>query len=229
MLDLVPLTRARRDMANCDRQTQLVHKTLQAKLPKSTTAAVAAASVGRNQKFLHIWVDSRAHAVPPTTDRFDRELRGIAVYAHVYPPFVLRDIIYAVRNSNPKVFVLKVVRAHRLGRPLGTPLAAGVLKIPDQFESVASLPRIGSDLVNIFSIFSEPFSSRRVTMPGPGEYVADATMLSFPGVRHYVVLGARLGTEFAEPGSSQFADWHCRRVAMAREPAKSILPRSQGV
>ena len=55
------------------------------------------------------------------------------VDADADPAGILADVVDAVRHGAAELFDEEVVHPHRLGRTLGSPFAAGVLEVADQF------------------------------------------------------------------------------------------------
>jgi hypothetical protein len=85
VLDLVPLARARGQVADTDAQTAVIGEALQFPLPQPSAGAVAAATVGGDQQFLGLRIHGRAHLEPPGMDRRHREGRRVMVHADADP------------------------------------------------------------------------------------------------------------------------------------------------
>lgn len=73
VLDLVPLTRAGREMVDGDRQGRVVGEPLELELPQAQAPAIAAAGVGRDQELRGVRIEMPALVVPPAANRRDRK------------------------------------------------------------------------------------------------------------------------------------------------------------
>ena len=69
--------------------------------------------------------------VPPTPDRFHRELGRVVIDADT-DPTVLVAVVDPVRNDLAQRFVGKVVDPHQLGLTLWAPLTATIMELTDQ-------------------------------------------------------------------------------------------------
>ena len=85
MLDLVPLARARRKMANLQNQPRSIGKSLKLRLPKTGAVAVAAAAVAGNQQSPRVAVSLPHPPLPPLFDRSNGKRRRVMVDAHGNP------------------------------------------------------------------------------------------------------------------------------------------------
>src|ERR1700739_748065 len=99
MLDLVPLAGAGRQVANRDRQLELVRQFLKLDLPQAQTIAVAAAAVGGDHQALACRMTLLPHRPPPSADRIDREAGGVVVRADADPADIVGDIVHAVGHG----------------------------------------------------------------------------------------------------------------------------------
>src|SRR5499427_7466094 len=88
MLDLVPFARARREMAYRYMQPRLIGEPLQLCLPQPRTGTVAAAPIGRDERFLGPRIHGYPHRAPPPPDRCDGERAGGMALADADPPEV---------------------------------------------------------------------------------------------------------------------------------------------
>ncbi len=85
VLDLVPLARARGQMADTDAPTALIGEALQCPLPQPSAGAGAAAAVRGDQQLLGLRIHRRPHLEPPGPDRRHREGRRVMVHADAAP------------------------------------------------------------------------------------------------------------------------------------------------
>src|SRR5579883_2790098 len=132
MLDLVPLAGSRREVADVDREAELVREPLQFVLPDVRPIAVAAARVGGDEQVSRLGVALAAHLLPPRRDRGDREDRRVVVDADVDEAVVGRNVIDAVGDGLADRVVGEVVHVHHLRFALGLPLASAVSEVADQ-------------------------------------------------------------------------------------------------
>lgn len=98
VLDLVPLVRARREVADPDRDPELVSEPLQLSFPDTGSVPIAAASVGRDEQLARVGIALRTHLLPPCLDGRGREHRGVMVGADVDEAIVGGEVVDAVRN-----------------------------------------------------------------------------------------------------------------------------------
>jgi len=99
VLDLVPFARARWEVAYFHYHACRVRKLLQFHSPQSCAGTVAAATIGRDQQSRGLRVSLAAKLVPPSANRSDRKLCGIATNADRHPCFILTNIVNTVGNS----------------------------------------------------------------------------------------------------------------------------------
>src|SRR5271166_2126060 len=98
MLNLVPLTCARRKMAYFDLKPGFIAEFLQFHFPQSISATVAASAISRDQQAPSYRVTATAQTVPPGPNRLDGELGRVAAHPDTHPGFVMRQIIDPVGN-----------------------------------------------------------------------------------------------------------------------------------
>ena len=132
VLNLVPLARARGQMADTDAQTARIGETLQFPLPQPRAGAVTAAAVGGDQQLLGLRIHRCPHLEPPGPDRRHREGGRVMVHADAHPADVGVQVIDPIRNGLAQCGVDKIVDAD-LGRlALGVPLLPSVFEVADQ-------------------------------------------------------------------------------------------------
>lgn len=131
--DLVPLIRARREMAHRDALSGLIREPLQLAFPQSRPVTIAASGIGGDQQFRSLGIRRLTHAFPPVANAIHRKFCGIMIDAHAHPPLVPPEVIDAMRGDFALFLILEIVRAHRLRLLLLVPLPAPILEIPDQF------------------------------------------------------------------------------------------------
>src|SRR4029079_8068245 len=73
MLNLVPFARSRWEMANGNREIELICQLLKLDLPQAYAVAVAATAVGRYHQTLGFGVALPPHRRPPSADGVDRK------------------------------------------------------------------------------------------------------------------------------------------------------------
>src|SRR6266851_3864349 len=83
MLDLVPFTGGRRQVANSNSQAGLIGQMLHLLLPQPTARAIGATPISHDQQFLTAGIEYAAHALPPASDALDRKLCGLMIDADV--------------------------------------------------------------------------------------------------------------------------------------------------
>src|SRR6266568_599448 len=133
VLDLVPLARARREVADTDRHAELVGDSLELVLPHVRPVAVAAARVGGDEELSRFGVALRADLGPPRLDRGDGKDRRVVVDADADEAVVGGEVIHAVRNRLADRVGREVVDVDQFGLALRIPLAPRVLEVADQF------------------------------------------------------------------------------------------------
>ena len=96
MLHLVPFARARRKMADRQRQARLIGQTLEFQLPQPMAIPVATPTIGGDHKTLGSGIQAATFRTPPAPNRGNRELSGIMVGTHYDVTTVTRQIVDAV-------------------------------------------------------------------------------------------------------------------------------------
>src|ERR1700730_5492316 len=132
MLDLVPFAGAGGQMTDRDGNAEFVGQGLQLAFPEAYPHAVAAATIGGDQKFCRVLVPRAPHRLPPAPNGVDCEARRVFVDANTHPPGIVGDVVDAVGRRPTKFGDDEVVHPHRLGLTLRTLLTAAVLEIADQ-------------------------------------------------------------------------------------------------
>ena len=133
MLNLVPLARAWRKMADPQLEIRFVRQFLERHLPKTGAVAVTPASIGGNQQLCGSREPPVAHRAPPSADAVDGELGRVVVDAHAAPSLMVEDVVHIVGNGLARRLVDEVVNADLFGFATGVPLAPGVLEIASPF------------------------------------------------------------------------------------------------
>src|SRR5581483_6591792 len=134
MLNGIPFTRARRKMANGDRQTRLTGELLQTDLPAAGSHAVAAAAIRGHQQGVGAGIGGGSHVPPPTQNGGGGEIGCVVVDAHVDPPLVLRDIKDTEGNDAAQSLFAKIVGANAAWFSGWLPFSARTLEIPEVFS-----------------------------------------------------------------------------------------------
>lgn len=132
MLNLIPFAGSGRKVADADHQAQFISQMLQRNLPESASAAITAATISGDQQFTRVRVQGVPQLVPPSPNRFDRKLGGIVINSYAHPSKVGRQIVDAVRDRFPQLFIGKVVNAHGLWVSFRTPFPPVVFEVSDQ-------------------------------------------------------------------------------------------------
>jgi len=133
MLDLVPLARARREVADGDRQARLRRKLLKLPLPQARTGSVAASRIRGDQQRRGTGICAAPHRSPPPPDAFDRKGRRVVIDSDAHPAGIPRQVVHPVRNGLPLLRQDEVVHPHALGLALRTPFSPCVFEVADQF------------------------------------------------------------------------------------------------
>ena len=123
MLDLVPLTRARRIVADSNREPDFGGEDLQTELPGAPCVAIAAPAVGADQKAARAAIQAPAVEAPPAPNAFDGELGRLVTDPHVDDGAVAGNIVGAVGHRLPAPEVGKVVDVD-VHRPAARPPGA---------------------------------------------------------------------------------------------------------
>src|SRR4051812_14545280 len=132
MLDLVPLGRAWRIVADLDGHLQLVGELLQFALPQASAHIVGAAAVRRDRQLAHIAIALASDLRDPGADRSDRKLGGVVRDAEADPAGIGGGIVDAVGNDLAFLFILEVVHVDVDRAPLGPVVGAAVPEVTDQ-------------------------------------------------------------------------------------------------
>ena len=140
-------------MADGDGQAGLSSQAGQFGLPCSQPIAVGPAGIGGDQQSGGVGEAPGAHLVPPSSDRFDRELGGVCAVADVDPALVVGDIVDAVRDGLGELVQVRVGEVMHLD-PLGVacrrPLGTAVGVVAQQFLF------LGVDTDNRLAVVDEP-------------------------------------------------------------------------
>src|SRR3984957_16356941 len=132
MLDLVPLARPRREVADTDDQFRFIGEALQLQFPRARTVSVASPSVRSDEELGSIRVRSRSHGLPPLPNRGDGKGWGVGGGTHPPPSLVTSHVVDAVRDCLPQSVLRKIVDQRLLRHPLRLPLVPSILEIADQ-------------------------------------------------------------------------------------------------
>src|SRR5271169_178644 len=127
MLHLVPLARARWEMADRQRQPGLVGQALQLPFPQPQAPAVAATAIGGDQQATRARIQAAALGTPPTADRRNRERARVMVRAHVDEAGVAPQVVDAVGIGTRHFGTGKIMSVDLVCRPLFAPLTPLVL------------------------------------------------------------------------------------------------------
>src|SRR5579863_8040829 len=126
VLDLVPLARARRKVADGDGKTRLVRQHLQFQLPKPQARPVAAPAVRSDQQVLGRRIEAPALIPPPALDGRHGETLGVLIRPQVYESCVAPQVIDAAGERAGNIGPGKVVPLHLDGPLLWQPLLSPV-------------------------------------------------------------------------------------------------------
>src|SRR6266853_5757216 len=99
MLNFIPLARPRREMADRNRQSQLICQALKNDLPQAHAVTTTAASIGCDEQALGVRIDRGAHLLPPAEDCDPRKFGGIVIDPHADPTLVAGQVIDPLRND----------------------------------------------------------------------------------------------------------------------------------
>ena len=132
MFDLVPLARARREVADTDGEVQLIRELLEFHFPELASPPVAATTVRSDEQFFGFRIARFPHLLPPRPNARHGELCRIVVDANRDPAFVLQDVVDAVGDGFSQFFVHEVVDVHFHGTALAFHFPSAILEIPDQ-------------------------------------------------------------------------------------------------
>ena len=104
---------------------------LESFLPGSSLIAIAAASVGQQQKVIGSWEAHLAFGPPPGADGIDGEGRCVARRADADESTIARQVIDAIRHGAAERIVRIVM--HVYGGWFASPSLAGVLEVAHEF------------------------------------------------------------------------------------------------
>ena len=99
MLDLVPFARARRQMANRDRNSGSSSELLQFDFPKAQAHAIAAAAIGGDHQTTGRRIRFGAHRLPPAANGLDGKRRRIMIDSDADPADIVAEVVDAIGNS----------------------------------------------------------------------------------------------------------------------------------
>jgi hypothetical protein len=102
MLNLIPFTCARREMAHTQLKASLVGKFLEFNLPQSDSRTIAASPISRNQQLMSFWIHFPSHAIPPTANTFYSKCCRTMIGTDVNPSGTLGLIIDTIRSCFAK-------------------------------------------------------------------------------------------------------------------------------
>jgi len=103
VFDLVPLLRARREMAYRDGRAEAVGQFLQVDLPQLQPGAVAPAGVGRDQQPPGVRIGPAPLDLPPVANARDGKRLRVVVDADTDPAGVGAQIVDPVKNGAPQL------------------------------------------------------------------------------------------------------------------------------
>src|SRR5678815_453185 len=123
MLDLIPLTGARRKMPHVDRDTDLIGELLEFHLPQPIATGIAPSAIGRDEERVRLGICHLAHMPPPASDGFDRKLGGIVIDSYTDPALIVRRIVHSIGANLPQLFVREIVCLDAFRLPFGPALS----------------------------------------------------------------------------------------------------------
>src|SRR5712691_4055867 len=97
MLDLIPLTRARRKMTDRNVQCRLIGKLLQLQLPEPQAPAVATTPVGGDENRCRLRIDVPTLRTPPAADGGHRKGAGVVISSYIDEAGIATNVIDAIR------------------------------------------------------------------------------------------------------------------------------------
>ena len=133
MFDLVPLAGSGRIVAQLDLQTCFICELLQGPSPESSSRAVAAPAVGRNQQSLGCRVSLLPHPLPPPINRRNGKLGRIVTDTDRNARFVQSNVVNAVKNRLAEFPIWKVVGCDFRGLALWTVSLPSVFRVSQRF------------------------------------------------------------------------------------------------
>jgi hypothetical protein len=124
VFDLVPFARPGWIVTDFNSHSRFISQSLQLKLPKPVTVAVASAAVSSDKQSLRFLVSFLSHSTPPAPDRLDCKLCHVTTYTDRNPGLVDFNVLYTVRNCLTQFFVGKVMCVNLQRLAFGPVLAA---------------------------------------------------------------------------------------------------------
>jgi hypothetical protein len=116
---------------NCD--PEFISQHLQFPLPQAHAVAIAAATVGIDQKSLGGRIAGCAEHMPPAPNACDRKRSGIVADPEVDPSIIGDDVVDAIRCNLAEFRDDEVMHPDRLGLSLRAQLTAAVLEVANEF------------------------------------------------------------------------------------------------
>ena len=132
VLNLIPLTRAGRKMADTNLQASVVGKFLQFVLPCTRSISIAATRISGDVQRLWFGISRLTHCAPPAPNGHNCEARRVVIATHIHPRFVETQVIDAVSDRLTHGVLRKVMNQSPFGCALGLPLVTAILEIADQ-------------------------------------------------------------------------------------------------
>src|SRR6266849_1608193 len=132
MFNLIPLAGSRRKVPHKYCQTTLVCQLLQLPFPKPRPRSIATPRIRRDEERTPLGVGPTSHRRPPSSDAIDRERGRIMIHPDIDPPFVPRQIVYAIRDGLAFPWNQEIVHSYPSGLPFRKPFPPGVLEVPNQ-------------------------------------------------------------------------------------------------
>ena len=133
MLDLVPLTRSRREMTDGNRQLRFIGELLHFPFPESYPVTITTSRVGSNKKLARFPICWFSHHLPPSSDSIHGEGRSVVIDAHTDPSFVAFQIIHSVGYRLSLFGDEKIVYSHRFRVAFRPPFTSRILEIANKF------------------------------------------------------------------------------------------------
>src|SRR6266700_5251133 len=128
MLDLVPLARSRRVMADRNGHPEFVRQFLQVKLPRPGPAAVTSSGIGADQDSLCPLLPFASSQLPPPPDAFHCEFRRVIRHPDVDHRPVFSDLVCPVGNRFTLSQGWEIVNVDSVGLSLWSPRSAPVFE-----------------------------------------------------------------------------------------------------
>lgn len=128
VLLLVPFAGARRQVANGDRDAEVVGNSRFHR----RTHTITAAAIGVDQQFACRRITGRTKLLPPAADSLESEGGSIVVDAEIDPPRIGRDVIHAVGYCLTEFGDHEIMRRDRLGLTLRAQLTSAILEVANK-------------------------------------------------------------------------------------------------